>query len=90
MRWLGALFSFFYEIIAGCNHSRVTRPFTINDETYEVCLTCGHRVYYSGFLMRRLSSREARRMRMARERTASALPSSIDTQVTGRAPKSAA
>lgn len=62
---LRAIASFFTEILFGCSHSRVTRPFTINDETYEVCLDCGKQIYYSAQEMRPLTSGEVRRMKAA-------------------------
>jgi hypothetical protein len=37
MDCLQAVLSFFSEILFGCSHSRVTRPFTLGEETYEVC-----------------------------------------------------
>lgn len=60
-----SVFGFFYEIIFGCRHSRQTRPFTIEAETYKVCLDCGRQIYYSTERMTALSSREVRRMRAA-------------------------
>jgi len=44
---LRAIVDFFAEILFGCSHSRLTRPFTIKNETYEVCLDCGRQIYYS-------------------------------------------
>ena len=63
MRWLGAVYDFFCEIFLGCRHNRLTRPFTIESETYEVCLDCGHRLFYSPELMRPLRPREVRRLK---------------------------
>jgi hypothetical protein len=62
---LRAIVSFFSEILFGCSHSRLTRPFTINGETYEVCLDCGRQIYYSAQEMRRLTIGEVRRMKAA-------------------------
>ena len=58
-----AIFNFFYEIFFGCSHERLTRPFTLQEQTYKVCLDCGTQVYYSPVTMRPLSAREVRRMR---------------------------
>lgn len=65
IRCLRAVLSFFSEILFGCSHSRVTRPFTLNDETYKVCLDCGKQIYYSAQEMRPLTAWEIRRMKAA-------------------------
>ena len=62
---LGAIVDFFAEILLGCSHSKLTRPFTIQGETYMVCLSCGKQVYYSAREMRPLSMGEVRRMKAA-------------------------
>jgi hypothetical protein len=62
---LRAIVSFFSEILFGCSHSRLTRPFTINGDTYEVCLDCGRQIYYSAQAMRPLTIGEVRRMKAA-------------------------
>ena len=62
---LRAVVSFFTEILFGCSHSRVTRPFTLGDETYKVCLDCGKQIYYSAHEMRNLTMGEVRRMKAA-------------------------
>lgn len=64
--WIRAIVSFFSEILFGCSHSRLTRPFTIHQETYMVCLDCGKQVYYSAKEMRPLTNWEVRRMKAAR------------------------
>lgn len=60
---LRAIVSFFSEILLGCSHSKLTRPFTIKGETYMVCLNCGKQIYYSAKEMRPLSMGEVRRMK---------------------------
>jgi hypothetical protein len=60
------IFNFFYEIFFGCTHDRLTRPFTLQEETYKVCLDCGAQIYYSPVTMRPLSAREIRRMKATR------------------------
>lgn len=54
------------DLCLGCRHNRTTRPFTIENESYLVCLDCGKQVFYSVEDMRRLSGRELRLMRAAR------------------------
>lgn len=62
MSILRAIFNFLCEILLGCRHDRLTRPFTIERQTYKVCLSCGKHLYYSADTMRPLSARELRRM----------------------------
>ena len=50
--------------VFGCQHDRVSRPFTIEQQSYMVCLDCGHKLFYSMQEMRRLSRREIKRLRM--------------------------
>jgi hypothetical protein len=66
MSCLQAVLNFFSEILFGCTHSRVTRPFTIDEQTYEVCLDCGKQIYYSPTEMRPLTAWEIRRAKAAR------------------------
>ena len=63
---LQAVLSFFSEILFGCTHTRVTRPFTLDHQTYEVCLDCGKQIFYSATEMRRLTAFEVRRLKAAR------------------------
>jgi hypothetical protein len=35
------------DFLFGCPHRSLSRPFTINGRTYEVCLDCGARFTYS-------------------------------------------
>ncbi len=48
--------------VFGCSHDRLSRPFTIQRQSYMVCLECGQKVFYSMDEMRRLSRREVRRL----------------------------
>ncbi len=48
--------------VFGCQHDRLSRPFTIERQSYMVCLECGLKVFYSMDEMRRLSRREVRRL----------------------------
>ncbi len=54
------------DLCLGCRHDRTTRPFTIQDESYMVCLDCGKQLFYSVETMRRLSGRELRHLRAMR------------------------
>jgi len=72
---LRAVLNFFAEILFGCSHSRLTRPFTLDDETYEVCLDCGKQIYYSAQEMRPLTPREVRRMKAAQAGEVKVMPS---------------
>ncbi len=62
---LRAVLNFFAEVLFGCSHSKLSRPFTLNHETYEVCLDCGKQIYYSAQEMRPLTPWEVRRMKAA-------------------------
>jgi hypothetical protein len=74
MACLQAVLNFFSEILFGCTHGRVTRPFTLGEETYEVCLDCGKQIYYSATEMRRLTPWEIRRMKVARAGEVKVIP----------------
>lgn len=80
---LRACLNFFAEILFGCSHSRLTRPFTLEKETYKVCLDCGKQIYYSAQDMRPLSPWEVRRMKAARagELKMMPVPSSLPSLV---------
>jgi len=79
MSVLRAIFRFFYEIFFGCSHGHLTRIFTLQDETYRVCLDCGVHIPYSPVSMRPLSARELRRMRAARAGELKIVPASVST-----------
>jgi hypothetical protein len=61
--WIQSLLGFFYDILFGCRHWSQTRPFTLEQQTYKVCLDCGKQIYYSTERMTPLSAREVRRMK---------------------------
>jgi hypothetical protein len=65
MTWIHTLLGFFYDIVFGCRHWSQTRPFTLEQQTYKVCLDCGKQIYYSTERMTPLSAREVRRMKAA-------------------------
>jgi hypothetical protein len=65
MTFIQSLLGFFYDILFGCRHWSQTRPFTLEQRTYKVCLDCGKQIYYSRERMTPLSAREVRRMKAA-------------------------
>jgi hypothetical protein len=77
MSILRAIFYFLYEIFLGCSHKHLTRPFTLEQETYMVCLDCGKQIFYSPDSMRPLSAREARRMHAAHAGEVRVMPASL-------------
>ncbi|MFZ0662779.1 MAG: hypothetical protein WAM66_08815 [Acidobacteriaceae bacterium] len=74
MTILSAIFNFFYEIFLGCSHQHLTRPFTLQNETYKVCLDCGKQIYYSPVAMRPLNVLEIRRLNAARSGEVRVMP----------------
>ncbi len=70
-----AILNFLYEVFLGCSHQHLTRPFTLQNETYMVCLDCGKQIYYSTETMRTLSAREVRRMHAANAGEVRLMPS---------------
>lgn len=77
MSILRAIFSFLCEILLGCRHDRLTRPFTIEQQTYKVCLSCGKHIYYSADAMRPLSARELRRMQAVQSGELRVVPATV-------------
>jgi hypothetical protein len=65
MTWINSLLGFIYDILFGCRHWSQTRPFTLEQQTYKVCLDCGKQIYYSRERMTPLSAREVRRLKAA-------------------------
>jgi hypothetical protein len=64
MRWIMELFQSVFEAIFGyCRHSNLSRPFTIDGQTYKVCIDCSQQVFYSRDTMLPLSRRELRHLR---------------------------
>jgi hypothetical protein len=92
MNWIQSLLGFFYDIIFGCRHWSQTRPFTLEQQTYKVCLDCGKQIYYSRERMTPLSAREIRRMKAAAAGPVTVMASSrnVGSFLTRRANKSAA
>jgi hypothetical protein len=77
MKILRAILNFFCEIFLRCSHSRLTWIFTIEQETYRVCLDCGTHVPYSAVTFRPLTAREIRRLKAAHTGTLKIMPASI-------------
>jgi hypothetical protein len=48
LRWV------FRFVFGWCHHSRLSRVFTIDKRTYQICLECGEKFDYSWTLMRRV------------------------------------
>ncbi|HEX3438591.1 MAG TPA: hypothetical protein VHT24_17610 [Pseudacidobacterium sp.] len=86
MKVLRAIVSFFYEIFLGCRHSQLTRPFTLEQQTYKVCLDCGKRIYYSTETMRPLRAREVRRIEAMQAGEVKVVP--VTSATNALAPKS--
>lgn len=77
MKIFSAIFNFLYEIVLGCSHQHLTRPFTLQKQTYMVCLDCGKQIYYSAATMRPLSGREARRLQTAHAGEMRVMPAGV-------------
>ena len=88
MNVLRTIFNFFYEILFGCSHERLTRPFTLQKQTYKVCLDCGMQIYYSPVNMRALNAREVRRMKAVQASEVKVMPSVPNTPAVIRANES--
>lgn len=65
MNWIRSILEFVLDFLFGCRHDHLTRPFTLDEQTYMVCLDCGKRVYYSTDRMKPMKQREVREMKMA-------------------------
>ncbi len=64
MRWITDLLQSIFEAIFGfCRHNNLSRPFTIEGQTYKVCMDCSQQVFYSRDTMLPLSRRELRHLR---------------------------
>jgi hypothetical protein len=82
--FLSSVFGFFYELIFGCRHNRQTRPFTLEAETYKVCLDCGRQIFYSSERMSPLTAREVRRMKAAQALPVHVMPHMMPSTVAER------
>ncbi len=88
MTWIQSLLGFLCDILFGCRHWSQTRPFTLERQTYKVCLDCGKQIYYSRERMTPLSAREVRRMKAALAGPVTVMPTG--SFLSGRADKSSA
>ena len=77
MKLIMNLFWFFWDIVFGCRHWSQTRPFTLDQQTYKVCLDCGKQIYYSTERMTPLSAREVRRMKAAANGPVTVIPAAV-------------
>lgn len=46
------------DLLFGCSHQHRSRPFTVNQYCYTVCLDCGHETPYSWHEMRPMTRAE--------------------------------
>ena len=67
MSWIRNAIGFVFEAIFGCRHRGLSRPFTIEAQTYKVCLDCGRQIFYSTERMQPLTHRELRRLRASQD-----------------------
>ena len=72
MQWLKLIFSFLVDLLFGCRHTHLSRPFTLEDRSYKICLDCGQELPYSVEAMRLLRPWEV--LREARARRTATLP----------------
>lgn len=79
MNVIRTTFNFFSEICFGCAHDRLSRPFSIEDQCYMVCLECGRHVPYSPTTMRPLTGREIRRMKAVQAAGLKVVPAAMAT-----------
>jgi hypothetical protein len=53
-------------LVGACRHRRQSRPFTLENQTYEVCLNCGKKIEYSLERMAPLKPKEQSRLKIAK------------------------
>lgn len=63
MRWIMDLLISVFESLFGCRHGNLSRPFTIDGQTYKVCMDCSSQVFYSRETMKPLRASEVRQLR---------------------------
>lgn len=83
MRWITELFRSVFEAIFGfCRHNNLSRPFTIEGQTYKVCLDCSQQIFYSRDTMLPLTRRELRHLRAEQASAAVAMmPATAEARV---------
>jgi hypothetical protein len=52
-------------LLGGCRHRHQSRPFTLDNRTYKVCLDCGREIGYSLESMAPLRLKEQREFKIA-------------------------
>ncbi|HEY4049837.1 MAG TPA: hypothetical protein VGM27_23495 [Acidobacteriaceae bacterium] len=57
--------SFLFQFVMGCRHRHQSRPFTLDKQTYKVCLECGMVIHYSLERMAPLGAWEQRELGIA-------------------------
>jgi hypothetical protein len=58
--------TFLIEFLLGaCRHRHQSRPFTLDNQTYKVCLDCGKKIEYSLERMAPLRLKEPRQLKIA-------------------------
>jgi RNA polymerase-binding transcription factor DksA len=53
-------------LLGACRHRHQSRPFTLDNQTYKVCLDCGKEIGYSLERMAPLRLKERRGLKIAR------------------------
>jgi hypothetical protein len=66
MQWLKLALAFMVDLLFGCRHAHLSRPFTIEERSYKICLDCGQEMPYSVEAMRLLRPWEVLRSERAR------------------------
>jgi hypothetical protein len=66
MNILRNFFAALVNLFFGCRHNHLTRLFTLEQQTYKVCLDCGRQIFHSPDTLLPLSARELRRLKATR------------------------
>jgi RNA polymerase-binding transcription factor DksA len=53
-------------LLGACRHLHQSRPFTLENDTYKVCLDCGKKIQYSLERMAPLRLKQQRRLKSAK------------------------
>ena len=75
MQWIRLALSFLFDLLFGCRHNHLSRPFTLEDRSYKICLDCGQEMPYSVEAMCLLRPWEV--LREARARRTATLPAAL-------------
>ena len=54
MQWIRLTLTYLFDLLFGCRHTHLSRPFTLEDRSYKICLDCGQERPYSVEAMRLL------------------------------------